>query len=105
MGKGNRNFRGGSSMQSPVPTPRSTMQSLQPQTLGQTSSQTEQQSLASVNNNGVAQVKVESEDTFSAPVLGENRQQNYLGTPNNYQVQDDGMQTSWESGGGVEPDL
>merc|ERR1719305_1862955 len=81
------------------------MKSLQPQTLGQTSSQTEQESLASVNNNGVAQVKVESEDTFSAPVLGENRQQNYLGTPNNYQVRDDGMQAGLEDGGGVEPDL
>ena len=93
--KGNRDFRGGSSMQSPVPkprptrqfsAPRSNMQSLA-QTYGQTSSQTEQGSLASVNNNGMTQVKVESEDTFSAPVLGENRQQNYLGTPNNYQEQ------------------
>ena len=86
--KGNRDLSGGSSVQSPVPNRRSTRLLSAPrsntQSLAPTHGQTEQESLASVNNNGVVQVKVESEDTFSAPVIGESRQQNHQGTSNHH---------------------
>ena len=84
-----------SSIQSSVPRPSSTTQLSSPrsslqslaQTQGQLSSQTEQESSTSVNNNGVVQVKVESEETFLAPVLEENQQPNYLESPNHHQEQ------------------
>ena len=90
---------GGSNMQTPVPktnlhpsnsrinkqssVPRSNMQS-EVQTYGQISSQTLQEFSHSENNNTseVVPVKVESEDTFSAPALEAKQQENDLGSLN-----------------------